>query len=85
MEKILFSFGINTVDNEQSKAIETIVKNVEDLRKWPKFMMKYPQNYNNKEYAFYHGLAGNFIYCIVFDTNKSTLKYGKSYNYDPVT
>jgi len=66
MEKILLNFGINNVDSDQSKAIETIVKNVEDLRKWPKFMLIYPQKNNNKEYVFYHELAGNWIYCIVF-------------------
>ena len=39
------------------------VKNVEDQRKWPKFMRKYPQKNNNKEYLLYHELAGNLIYC----------------------
>ena len=43
MENIISSFSLNNVDNKQAKAIETIVKNVEDLRKWPKFMLKYPQ------------------------------------------
>jgi hypothetical protein len=43
MEKItLLSSGINNVDNDQTKAIETIVKNVEDLRKWLKLMLNYP-------------------------------------------
>ena len=50
MENILLSFGINNVDNDKSKTTETIVKNIEDLRKWPKFMLKYPQKNNNKEY-----------------------------------
>ena len=49
MEKIFLSFGINSVDSDQSKPIETIVKNVEDLRKWPKFMLKYTQKNNNNE------------------------------------
>ena len=62
MEKIISSFSLNNVDKDQSKALETIVKNVEDLRKWPKFMLKYPQKNNNKEYLFYHELAGNLIY-----------------------
>jgi hypothetical protein len=66
MENIISSFSLNNVDNDQSKAIETIVKNVEDLRKWPKFMLKYPQKNNNKEYLFYHELAGTYLYCIVF-------------------
>jgi hypothetical protein len=70
MENIISSFSLNNVDNDQSKAIETIVKNVEGLRKWPKFMLKYPQNNNNKEYLFYHELAGTFIYCSVFNTNR---------------
>ena len=64
MEKIISSFSLNNVDKDQSKALETIVKNVEDLRKWPKFMLKYPQKNNNKEYLFYHELAGNLIYCV---------------------
>ena len=64
MEKIISSFSSNNVDKNQSKALETIVKNVEDLRKWPKFMLKYPQKNNNKEYLFYHELAGTFIYYI---------------------
>ena len=62
MEKIISSFSLNDVDKDQSKAIETIVKNVEDLRKWPKFMLKYPQKNNNKECLFYHELACNLIY-----------------------
>ena len=42
-----------------------------------KFMRKYPQKNNNKDYFFYHELAVNLIYCIFFDTNTSTLKYWK--------
>jgi hypothetical protein len=64
MENIISSFSLNNVDNDQSKAIETIVKNVEDLRKWPKFMLNYPQKNNNKEYLFYHELAGTYLSCI---------------------
>jgi hypothetical protein len=66
MEKIISSFSLNDVDKDQSKAIETIVKNDEDLRKWPKLMMKYPQKNNNKEYLFYHELAGTL--CLVLLT-----------------
>ena len=65
MEKIISSFSLNDVDKDQSKAIETIVKNVEDLKKWPKLMMKYPQKNNNKEYLFYHELAGTFMSCLI--------------------
>ena len=39
-------------------------------------MLKYPQKNNNKDHLLYHELAGTFIYCIVLDTKKSTLKYG---------
>ncbi len=74
MENIISSFFLNNVDNKQAKAIETIVKNVEDLRKWPKFMLKYPQKNNNKEYLFYHELAGTCVYCIVFNTNRLRFK-----------
>ncbi len=70
MENIISSFSLNNVDTDQSKAIEAIVKNVEDLRKCPKFMLKYPQKINNKEYLFYHELAGTYVYCIVFNTNR---------------
>ncbi len=66
MEKIILSYGISKVDNNQSKAIEAIVKNVEDLRKWPKFVLKCPQKNNNKKYLFYHELAGNLISCKYF-------------------
>jgi len=83
MEKIILSFGKNNVDSDQSKAIETSVKNVEDFRKWPKLMLKYHQKNNNKEYLFYHELAGNLISCIVFDINKSTHKYGKMLSIGP--
>ena len=66
MEKItLLSSGINNVDNDQTKAIETIVKNVEDLRKWPKSKLKYAQKNNNKKYLSYHELAGNLISYVV--------------------
>ncbi len=65
MEKIISSFSLNNVDKDQSKAIETIAKNVEDPRKWPKFMLKYPQKNNNKEYLFYHEVAGTFMYYII--------------------
>ena len=46
-------------------------------------MLKYPQKNNNKEYLFYHELEGTFIYCMVFDTNKSTLKYGQMLSIRP--
>ncbi len=70
MENIITNFSLNNMDNDQTKVIETIVKNVEDLRKWPKCMLKYPQKNNNKEYSLYHELAGTFIYCIVFNINR---------------
>jgi hypothetical protein len=70
MENRISSFSLNNMDNDQSKAIETIVKNVEDMRKWPKFMLKYPHKNNNKEYVFHHELACTYIYCIVFNTNR---------------
>ena len=70
MKNTMSSFSLNFGDNVQSKAIETIVKNVEDLRIWSKFMLKYPHKNNNKKYLFYHELAGTCIYCIVFNTNR---------------
>jgi hypothetical protein len=76
MEKIISNFSLNNVDNDQSKAIETVVKNVEDLRKWPICMLKYPPKNNNKEYLLYHELANTFHLLHFFDTKKSTLKYG---------
>ena len=60
MKRILLSFAINNVDNDQTKAMETIVKTIEDLRKWPEFVLKYSQKNNNKEYLFYYELAGYF-------------------------
>ena len=56
--KLELCFGIKNSDKNQSKAIETIAKFIEDLRKWPKSILKYPQKNNNKEYLFYFELAG---------------------------
>ena len=56
--KLELCVGVKNTDKNQSKAIETIAKCIEDLRKWPKLILKYPQKNNNKEYLFYFELGG---------------------------
>jgi len=57
---MLRSFNVESAKVDQLKAIDIFKKFVEDIRKWPKTMMKYSQKKNTKEYLFYYQLEGSY-------------------------
>jgi hypothetical protein len=53
MEILVISFNVESVEDDKRTEIEKNVKFVEEFRKLPKTMMKYPQKKNTDKYLFY--------------------------------
>ena len=60
-------FNVESAKVKQLKAIEKIVKFDEDIRKWPKTIMKYPHKNNTKENLYYYQLASPYCMYIYFE------------------